>query len=303
MNLEVRHLQMIVAISETNGVTRASEKLFLTQSALSHQLREIETRLGTPLFHRLNKKMVLTQAGERVLSAARRILAELNEVETDVANLAASKQGSLRISTECYTCYHWLPEILKNFKQKFPAVEVKIVVEATRHPVPVLLEGKLDLAIVSNPENDKRLIFEPLFSDEMVVIMSPRHRLAGHDYVKVEDFNGENYFTYAALSENSVYRKFLSAANVQLGNHSQVHLTEAIIEMVKADLGIAVLAKWAVRKAAAEGAIVTKPLTRSGFNREWYAAYLKNDSLPEYFGEFIGQLAENVTVKKNNAGR
>lgn len=294
MNLEIRHLQLVVAISEENSVTKAGETLFLTQSALSHQLREIETRLGTPLFYRLNKKMVLTQAGERVLSSAHRILAELKNVENDVAGIAANKKGSLRISTECYTCYHWLPQILKNFNQKFPDVEVKIVVEATRNPIPVLLEGKLDIGIVINLESDKRLSYQPLFSDEMVVIMSPNHRLAQQDYVKVDDFTGENYLTYTDLGENFVYKKLLLPANIKLGNASQVQLTEAIIEMVKADLGIAVMAKWAVAKEMPDGLIVAKPLTKKGYIREWHAVYLKNDFLPEYFETFIQQLSKNV---------
>lgn len=296
MNLDIRHLRLVVAISEENGVTKASDKLFLTQSALSHQLREIETRLGTPLFHRLNKKMFLTQAGERVLCSARRILAELKNVENDVAGIVANKKGLLRISTECYTCYHWLPEILISFSQKFPDIEVKIIVEATRRPIPLLLEGKLDIALVSNPENDKRLVFAPLFSDEMVVIMSSKHRLASQDYIKLDDFNGENYLAYSDLDENTVFQKLLLPANVKLGSFSQVHLTEAIIEMVKADLGIAVLAKWAIPKTVSNEAIVAKRLTTKGFFREWSAAYLKNDFLPSYFGDFTRQLSENVKI-------
>lgn len=296
MNLDIRHLRLVVAISEENGVTKASDKLFLTQSALSHQLREIETRLGTPLFHRLNKKMFLTQAGERVLCSARRILAELKNVENDVAGIVANKKGLLRISTECYTCYHWLPEILISFSQKFPDIEVKIIVEATRRPIPLLLEGKLDIALVSNPENDKRLVFAPLFSDEMVVIMSSKHRLASQDYIKLDDFNGENYLAYSDLDENTVFQKLLLPANVKLGSFSQVHLTEAIIEMVKADLGIAVLAKWAIPKTVSNEAIVAKRLTTKGFFREWYAAYLKSDFLPSYYDDFIRQLSENVKI-------
>jgi LysR family transcriptional regulator for metE and metH len=297
MNLEIKHLQLVVAISEENGVTKASEKLFVTQSALSHQLREIEARLGTTLFHRLNKKMVLTQAGERVLVSARKILSELKSVEKDVAHIAANKKGLLRISTECYTCYHWLPEILKDFNRKFPDVEVKIVVEATRNPIPALLEGKLDVAITLNAETDKRLACEPLFMDEMVVIMSPEHRLAKRDFVKGSDFAGENYFTYAELNENTVYQKLILPSGINLGSTSQVPLTEAIFEMIKANLGIAVLAKWAVKQALSDGKILAKPLTKKGFFREWKAVYLKSNNSPDYLGDFINQVSENIRTK------
>src|SRR5262245_16152530 len=119
MILDTRHLKLIVAISEERSVTRAGERLYLTQSALSHQLRDIEERLGTPLFNRVNKRMILTPAGERLLQSARQVLNELRRAEDDIAQIAAGDHGSLRISTECYTCYHWLPGVLKDFNRKY----------------------------------------------------------------------------------------------------------------------------------------------------------------------------------------
>jgi len=88
-----------------------------------------------------------SQAGERLLRTARQVLDELKRAEDHISQMVASNQGTLRISTECYTCYHWLPDLLKEFSRKFPGVRVKIVVEATHRPVPALLHGKLDLAI------------------------------------------------------------------------------------------------------------------------------------------------------------
>src|SRR5262247_1188619 len=168
MKLDIRHLKLIVAITEEKSVTRAGERLHLTQSALSHQLRDIEERLGTPLFLRMNKRMLPTQAGERLLVTARQVLDDLKRAEEDVARMASNKQGALRISTECYTCYHWLPDILKEFDRKFPGIEVHIILEATRQPIQALLDGKLDLAIVSSTPRDKHLRYQPLFKDEVV---------------------------------------------------------------------------------------------------------------------------------------
>src|SRR5437762_3663317 len=98
MNLDIRHLRLIVAVTEEKSMTKAGETLHLTQSALSHQLREIEEKLGTPLFLRMNKKMILTQAGERLLSTAREVLAEMKRTEDHIAQISASRQGTLRIS-------------------------------------------------------------------------------------------------------------------------------------------------------------------------------------------------------------
>src|SRR5215471_5991500 len=145
MNLDIRHLKLIVAVTEEKSVTRAGEVLHLTQSALSHQLREIEDKLGTPLFLRMNKKMILTPAGDRLLRTARQVLDEVKLAEDHISQIAANRLGTLRVSTECYTCYHWLPEVMKQFRRKFPGVEVKIEAQATHRPIQALLEGTLDL--------------------------------------------------------------------------------------------------------------------------------------------------------------
>jgi LysR family transcriptional regulator for metE and metH len=106
LNLEIRHFRLVQAIAEEGTVTAASRRLHLTQSALSHQLKDIEDRLGVPLFLRLGKKMILTPAGGKLLGSARPILDEVQRLEEEVANLARESEGVLRIATECYTAYH-----------------------------------------------------------------------------------------------------------------------------------------------------------------------------------------------------
>src|SRR5580765_2340331 len=108
VNLEIRHLKLLAAVAEEESVTAAGKRLHLTQSALSHQLRDAEEKLGTPLFLRLGKRMALTAAGKKVLDVARRILKDLKEVESQVLGLNGDSHSVIRLSTECYTCYHWL---------------------------------------------------------------------------------------------------------------------------------------------------------------------------------------------------
>lgn len=293
MKLDIRHLKLLVAVTEEKSVTKAGERLHLSQSALSHQLRDLEERLGTPLFLRLNKRMVLTQAGERLLASAKEVLAELKRAEDEVAQMANHKRGTLRLSTECYTCYHWLPEKLKAFSQRFPDIDVKIVVEATHQPLRALLNGKLELAVVSDEVRDNRVVYHPLFKDEMVVIMSPDHPLAAKSYWLAKDFAEEQLILYVEPKDSDLFRLLLNPAGVMPKRVSQVMLTEAIIEMVKAGLGISVLARWAVMDHLKAGTIVARPLTKRGLHRQWSAALLKHDFLPAYLTEFVKLLAEN----------
>ncbi|HEY7863037.1 MAG TPA: LysR family transcriptional regulator, partial [Thermoanaerobaculia bacterium] len=147
MDLEVRHLRMIAAIAASGGVTQAAGDLHLTQSAVSHQLRGIEERLGTPLFLRLGKRMVLTAAGERVLATARRVLEEIESTEDDVRRLGEGETGFLRVCTQCNTGYHWLPPLLAAFHARHAGVEVQIQVDATNRPIEALLGGEIDLYV------------------------------------------------------------------------------------------------------------------------------------------------------------
>jgi LysR family transcriptional regulator for metE and metH len=290
-NLEIRHLKLVIAVAEEGSVTKAGHRLHLTQSALSHQLREAERQLGASLFLRLNKKMILTEAGERLLESAQSVLEELKHAGEEIHRMAASRDSVLRISTECYTCYHWLPGMLKVFNREFPRVDVQIVVEATRRPIQALLEGKLDLAIVSETARNGKLLFKPLFRDELVVVMRPDHPLASRAHVKPEDFSGEHLIIYTTSGDNAVIQKVLMPSGISPRRVSQVQLTEAIFEMVKAGLGITVMARWAVAPQIESGALAALPLTNKGFHRQWRAALIKSKKVPNYINGFVRLLA------------
>jgi len=305
MKLEIRHLKLIRAIAQEGSVTKAGTRLHLTQSALSHQLRDAEEKLGVPLFTRLNKRMILTPAGQRLLTSADTVLGEIKRAEEDIRQIALSGEGILRLSTQCYTCYHWLPSMLKLYQQKFPRVEVQIMVEATRRPLDALLDGKLDLAIVHATPRNPRLVYKPLFEDELVAIMRPDHPFASRPFVKAQDFADEHLIVYAMpKEENMIFRKFLMPAGVTPRRVSQVQLTEAVIEMVKAGLGVSVMARWAVAPQIASGALAAVPLLSRGFHRQWSAAMLKNKSAPAYLHAFVELLANNsLPVEQHSGGK
>src|SRR5580704_14901457 len=112
MSLEVRHLKLVAAVAEEATITRAANRLHLTQSALIHQLHDAEEQLGTTLFERTSKKMKLTSAGERVLASARTVLQELHRVEKDIESQVTAIRGKVRLITQCYTACDWLHSCL-----------------------------------------------------------------------------------------------------------------------------------------------------------------------------------------------
>src|SRR5262245_40472580 len=303
MDLEVRHLRLVKEVSGAGSLTRAGTSLHLTQSALSHQLRDIESRLGTPLFLRVGKRMMLTPAGERLLRSAEDVLTTIERTEEAIRNLAGAERGVLRLTTECYTCYHWLPSLLKQYRRAHPRVDVRIDVTATAQPIAHLLKGDLDLAIVSDPVRDRRLTAVPLFEDELVAILEPRHRLALLPFLRPEDFADETLLTYAAKEESTIYQRVLIPAGVTPAGFQQVQLTEAMIGLGKAGLGVAVLARWAVDPYIRAGMVKAVPVTKRGYRRVWSGAMLKDMARVPYVREFVDLIAAHPPFAKSGTRR
>lgn len=303
MDLEVRHLQLVAAVADVGSLTRAGDRLHLTQSALSHQLRNIESRLGAALFLRVGKRLVLTPAGERLLTSARDVLDRLQQTEHDIREMGRDRAGLLRLTTECYTCYHWLPALLTRYRRRFPRVEVRIDVEATRRPIEMLLAGRIDLALVSSPVRDRRLVAMPVFEDELVVIAAPSHPFARRTHVRPADMHGETLLVYPPRQESTVLNDVLLPAGAVPGRVEEVMLTEAITELVKAGLGVSVIARWAVRPLVASGALVARRFTARGVHRRWSAAMPKDLAKVDFIREFIDLLARNAPAEPAHARR
>jgi len=292
MILEVKHLQLVEAVAEFGSLTNAGKHLNLTQSALSHQLVDLERRLGTPLFHRVGRRLVPTVAGNQVLRSATRTLSILRRTESALERIAAGRDAVVRFSTECYTAYHWLSPLLAEYARRCPKVEVQVVAEATRRPIDALLAGRIDIGVGVCFAPDDRVDTTPLFEDELVLITAPSHRLASREYVVAADLTGEHLFAYAeSRADNVLFRCMLDPAGVSPRRVSTIQLTEAIVEMVKAGLGVAALASWAVEPYVSANSLAVVRLTPDGIRRRWQAATLRQQATPLHIREFCRLLA------------
>jgi LysR family transcriptional regulator for metE and metH len=302
--LEIADLEMVRAVGRHGSLTRAALHLHTTQSALSHRLTGIEERLGTQVFERLGRTMRPTPAGAKLILEAEAILQHLSRATADARAEGGKAVSVLRLATECYTCYSWLPPVLALYQRTHPRAAIEIILEATRRPVAALLEGQLDVGIVCQPVHDRRLSVEPLFKDELVAIMAPSHPSARFTCLGAEDFaKGPLIIHDYPLEQSSLFRKVLSPGKVMPTRVSRVPLTEAIIEMVKAGLGVGVLARWAVVPHLRAGTLCAKRITTSGLRRQWQVVTLRSGSKRPHQMQFVKLLRSQLCKRQQDQNR
>jgi LysR family transcriptional regulator for metE and metH len=303
INIGLQHFRMVHTIVKEGTLTKAAEALHLTQSALSHQLRELEKELEVPVFYRKGKRMQLSDEGARFLQSAEKILAEIHGLEQDIKNLKQGKTGKINISTQCYTAYHWLPAILKYFKSKCPDIVINIASEATFTPWDYLINGELDIGIVKSKIDHPDVAYEPIFEDQLFAILHKDHPLAHKACLEIADFEGEEIFlawSDPATGNIPIIEQLIDAQQVQPKNIHHIHFTDAIIEMVDSGIGVSVLANWIVQPYLETKDIVAVPLPPEVANRTWYAATSRQNPAIRTFLECLKYHFSEMDMKRTN---
>ena len=256
-HLEVRHLRLVRAIGEEGSVTRAAGKLHLSQSAVSHQLLDLERDLATKLFDRVGKRMVATIAGKRMLCAAERLLCELAELERDVIASAAAKQP-LRVTASCFTAYGWLPTALSRFCDAHPQLDLDIVIEATRRPIEALVADEVDVAIVTEPPGDATYQRAQIVDSELVAVAHVEHPLckrlqrgalrwgALRDCELLFHDITETHFTLLTNAVRESWRRESGERITAPLAIRKIPLSEAILDLVRAGRSVAIVDRWTI---------------------------------------------------------
>jgi LysR family transcriptional regulator, low CO2-responsive transcriptional regulator len=285
---EIRHLVAFTTVLEAGGFTKAARALNLTQSALSHQIKTLEDQLGVEVFARIGKRTILTQAGEILLKHAAVVLRELADARQDLLELRDPGRGRLRISASGYSCYLLLPRILQEFKAEYPRVELSVSADYTGEAVQHLLEGMSDIALLIAPSSVHNLTIVPLATDELFVTVPAGHPWAKRRRVRWTDLATQVLITYnkASQTHQSLLQR-LAKEGASVPETMEVREAEAVTEMVKVGLGIAVLPRWVVQADLQAGRLIALPLGLKGLKRSWAIAYLHGRQWPAYGQAFI----------------
>ena len=297
MHIEFRHLRTIKAIHEAGGLARAADRLHITQSALSHQVKGLEAQAGVELFVRRSKPLKLSAAGMKLLRLAEKVLPEVEALEEEFLGEQEGSAGRLHIAIECHACFEWLFPVLEQFRQAWPDVDVDIRPGLAFGALPALQREEVDLVVSSDPEAIDGVTFSPLFDYEPVFVASSKHPLAQKPFVVAEDFRDELLITYPVeRARLDVFSQLLLPAKVEPRAIRQVELTAVILLLVASNRGVAVLPDWVVREVRYNSDYVTRPLTETGVTRRLYAA-TRSDETTKPFMAHLLRLARTEPVK------
>ncbi len=297
MHLEFRHLRTIKAIHEEGGLARAADRLHITQSALSHQIKGLEDQAGMELFVRRSKPMKLSPAGMRLLRLAESVLPQVAALEEEFRAMQQGKTGRLHIAIECHACFEWLLPVLERFRVAWPDVDVDIRPGLQFEALPALKREEVDLVISSDPEDLPGVDFSPLFDYEPVFVASSDHPLAQKPFIEAEDFEDELLITYPVdRNRLDIFNLLLKPAGVEPRAIRQVELSAVILLLVASNRGVTVLPDWVVRELRNNSSYVTRPITESGLTRRLYAATRVEDTTKPFMAHFM-KLARTEPLK------
>ncbi|MBP3933841.1 MAG: transcriptional regulator MetR, partial [Pseudomonas sp.] len=228
--LEIRHLKTLHALRESDSLVEAAERLHLTQSALSHQFKELEERMGMPLFVRKTKPVRFTSGGLRLLQLADAMLPLLRGAERDIARLVGGTAGRLHMAIECHSCFQWLMPTIDQFRDAWPEVELDLASGFAFAPLPALARGDLDLVVTSDPQEIAGLTYVPLFTYEAMLAVANQHPLASKPFIVPEDLSTEILITYPVERDRlDIFTRFLEPADVE---PAQVRTSELTVMMM-----------------------------------------------------------------------
>ncbi len=291
--MDIKYFKLIKTIVEEGSIANSSHKLFLTQSALSHQLKDLERQLGVKVFHRTRNKWQLTEEGNELYKTACDVLSSIDKGLKNIQQLRTGSGGTIKVSTECYSFYRGLASFIQKMGILYPDITVELILEATHQPITKLLSNDIDIAIVTDEPNSKALLSRLIYEDEIFAIMHKEHPFADHAFLEASRFSDITLIIHSfPLETVSVYQQFLKPNHTMPSKIEAIPLTEVALEMVEANMGVICMPKWALKSFKLSDNLVFKQLGKQGLTRRHYLVIREVDSNKKYIKDFVTNYKE-----------
>ncbi len=287
--LDVHQLRVFAAVAENLSFTKAAERLFLTQSAVSHQIARLERELDCTLLERQGRTVALTPAGREMALHARRVFAAVEEAQSAARNAGRPDAGRLRIGASSTACQYIIPEALREFRECFPRYSLAITPGDSPVTAERLLNDEVDLGLMVRLDRQKKLAYHDLFDDELQFLVSPLHPWAMTGKVDRRQLAEQHMVVYSRNSATfRLLERYYLKMQVPLRDWIELGDMGAIKELVKLGLGIGVTAEWTARPEVAEKSLALLPVPGMRLRRSWCIAAPAGRELSLAEQTFIG---------------
>ena len=288
--LEIKHLKTVRALRDGGSLVEAAKQLHLTQSALSHQLKDVEDRLGLSLFVRKTKPIRFTRAGEHILELADNVMPQLEQTSRDIKKLAGGQAGRLHMAIECHSCFDWLMPAINSFRDQWPEVEIDLMASFHFEPLPALARGDLDLVVTADPTPMSGIHYQPLFRYQALLAIANQDNLTDKKHIEAEDLAHQTLIHYPVERKRlDIFTQFLDPNNIEPSSTRQADLTLMIVQLVASGRGVACLPNWALQPYLDAGLISSRPLGKKGIWPTLYAAIREEQVDSSYMKDFLKQ--------------
>lgn len=295
--LEIRHLQMLSTLARLGSLAATAEELNLTASAISHQLKELEHYYDIVLVNRRTRPVSFTPAGKLVLQLADNILPQVARTKSDIQRLAHGQAGRLRLASECHSCFDWLMPILNVYRKQYSDVELDFATGFEPEPHQMLLDGDIDLLITASNLPIDGISYQPLFTYESRLVLSPAHLLASQNKILPNDLAEQTLIAYPVEQKRlDIIAKFLEPAGILPKKVRTTELTAMLIQLVASERGVAALPDWVAAEYEKKGWIVSRQLG-NGVYCQLYAGVRSSSQELAYMKGFLQLLQEMIKTK------
>lgn len=295
--MNLRYLKLVKTIVEEGNISKSADRLFLTQSALSHQLRDFEERLGVKIFIRARNDWKLTPEGEEIYQVACEVIARIDEGLQKISKVQEGSRGTIKLSTECYSFYRGLPKFIQKMGVLYPEIEIILTLESQQNFVSQLLSGELDICLNTHKINNNDIVSYELFNDEMFAVVHHENQLAQQKFMSPNDFANHHLIIHSLpLTTATIYKHFLLPNKIKPKKVTAIPMTEVALELVEANMGIACYPKWQLKAFQLADELRLVKIGERGFIRTHYLSTRSNFSASKYIQDFIDSfLEENIS--------
>jgi len=286
--MDVRDLQIFLSVSKHLNYTRAGEEINLSQPSVSVRIHQLESELRVKLFEQLGKKVVLTDAGQLLVPYANRVIAAVDDAHHAIDELQGLERGSLRIGASTTPGMYLVPQVVARFKRSHPKIDIHLRIKDTREVEDGVLNNEFDFGFVGGHLAAAEVSAHAWLTDELLLVVSPDHRLTNKKTVRKQDLEGESFIVRESGSATrATIVTQLQQANFELETVIEMENPESIKKAVQSGLGIAFISKFAIAtelKAKTLTAIRVRDLT---INRELKIVHRKDKHLSRAAVAFI----------------